>query len=154
MPIHRSPLYWLLLSLTSLWLGMILVAPLLLSEGSVLGLLLHHFFSPLCHQISERSYVVSGFPLAVCARCTGIYLGFWLGLVFLVLTPTWFQRLADTPRLLILFAVPMGLDLMWSNNHLTRTVSGTLAAFPVAYFVWLAVEQFPLRRRLYESRKA
>jgi uncharacterized membrane protein len=34
---------------------------------------------PFCHQISDRSFCLAGVPLALCARCTGLVLGFWLG---------------------------------------------------------------------------
>jgi len=37
-------------------------------------------FAPLCHQLPERSFVLFGGPLAVCARCTGLLLGGVLGL--------------------------------------------------------------------------
>ena len=33
------------------------------------------FFSPVCHQDPARSFWLFGAPLAVCARCLGIYLG-------------------------------------------------------------------------------
>jgi uncharacterized membrane protein len=36
-------------------------------------------FSGVCHQIPERSFVLAGFPFAVCHRCSGIYLGFIAG---------------------------------------------------------------------------
>jgi len=42
-------------------------------------------FSPLCHQEPARSFQVDGHPMAVCARCTGIYLGFLLGLITVML---------------------------------------------------------------------
>jgi len=37
-------------------------------------------YSLVCHQIPERSLSVAGGPLAVCARCVGLYLGGVLGL--------------------------------------------------------------------------
>jgi len=33
------------------------------------------FFSPVCHQDPARSFWILGAPVAVCARCLGIYLG-------------------------------------------------------------------------------
>ena len=33
------------------------------------------FFSPVCHQDPARSFWLFGAPVAVCARCLGIYLG-------------------------------------------------------------------------------
>jgi uncharacterized membrane protein len=33
------------------------------------------FFSPVCHQDAARSFWLFGGPVAVCARCLGLYLG-------------------------------------------------------------------------------
>lgn len=35
-----------------------------------------------CHRIVERSFSLAGQPLPLCARCTGLYLGALLGLIF------------------------------------------------------------------------
>lgn len=47
--------------------------------------LLHSFwvyllFRPLCHQQAGRSFWIAGAPMALCARCLGIYLGAMIGL--------------------------------------------------------------------------
>jgi uncharacterized membrane protein len=39
-------------------------------------------FSVVCHQRPERSFWIFGAPVAVCARCLGIYLGAAIGLFF------------------------------------------------------------------------
>lgn len=49
----------------------------------------------LCHQIPERSFFAGGYQLPVCARDTGLYLGFALGLAAL-----WFLHRDDRPSLL------------------------------------------------------
>ena len=41
-------------------------------------------FSLLCHQHADRSFVLLGGSVAVCARCLGIYLGASVGLVLRV----------------------------------------------------------------------
>lgn len=66
--------------LASLWCAAILAAPLLAATAhATAAALLYVLFAPLCHQVRDRSFLFLGFPLAVCARCTGIYLGVWLG---------------------------------------------------------------------------
>src|ERR1043165_9302763 len=66
--------------LMSAWLSLILGAPLLRAHGhEALALLAYRVFAALCHQIPERSFYLAGQPLAVCARCFGIYAGFALG---------------------------------------------------------------------------
>jgi uncharacterized membrane protein len=42
---------------------------------------LYFLFSLVCHQQPERSLWIAGAPLAVCARCAGIYFGALLGLL-------------------------------------------------------------------------
>ncbi len=39
----------------------------------------YSLFSRICHQMPERSFALAGFPLAVCHRCFGIYLGLAFG---------------------------------------------------------------------------
>ena len=39
-------------------------------------------FALVCHQRPERSFWIFGAPVAVCARCLGIYLGAAIGLLF------------------------------------------------------------------------
>jgi len=53
-----------------------LSAPVLLNSGYVLaGAGLRIFFAAACHQDPARSFSLFGLPLAVCARCLGIYGG-------------------------------------------------------------------------------
>lgn len=60
-----------------------ILVPLLVRHGQlVLGLVLRHGFALVCHQRPERSFVVFGGTVAVCARCLGIYLGAGVGLLF------------------------------------------------------------------------
>src|ERR1700759_4044801 len=47
----------------------------------VLALALHRGFALICHQRPERSFWIFGTPLAVCARCLGIYAGAAAGLL-------------------------------------------------------------------------
>jgi uncharacterized membrane protein len=52
-----------------------LAAPLLASTHPIAALILHDFFSHLCHQNPARSFLLQGVPIAVCVRCLGIYAG-------------------------------------------------------------------------------
>ncbi len=74
----------------------------------------------LCHRITERSFVINGRQLPLCARCTGMYLG--VAVVFLVL---WlggrlrWGELPPLPLLLVLFGFIglMGVDGVNSYSH-------------------------------------
>lgn len=144
MPLDRSFRYWTLVALASLWL--LLVAwPVFgaawgwrTSTGWV-----YLVFRLICHQIPSRSFHPLGHQLAACHRCTGIYLGFWLGLLIL---PGWrwlSGRLQAQPRLLILFALPMAVNVVLDNTPWGRFTTGLAAGFPVSLFVWIAMEQLP-----------
>ena len=65
-----------LLALTAL----IIVAPLARAAGyNGLAHALYLGFSPICHQLPDRSFHLHDFPFAVCARCTGLYFGLAAG---------------------------------------------------------------------------
>ncbi|MBN2207598.1 MAG: DUF2085 domain-containing protein [Candidatus Aminicenantes bacterium] len=69
------------------WLGLAALllavgaAPLLQERYPRWSAFLYSLFAPLCHQNPERCFRLDGRPLAVCARCLGVYLGFGGGLV-------------------------------------------------------------------------
>jgi uncharacterized membrane protein len=52
-----------------------LVAPFLWREHALAAWAVTQFFSVVCHQDPGRSFWLAGAPVAVCARCLGIYLG-------------------------------------------------------------------------------
>lgn len=123
-------------------LALIVAAPLLLAHGHELaGQAIYQAFSRACHQIPGRSFHVAGHPLAVCARCTGIYAGLTAGvLLFPLMRPL---RSAQTPTRFWLLAafVPTALDFslglfgIWHNTHLSRFVTGALLGAVAAFFI-------------------
>jgi len=58
-----------------------IATPWLLAHSPELGLALQRGFSLVCHQQPERSFILLGGTIAVCARCLGIYLGAGSGLL-------------------------------------------------------------------------
>jgi uncharacterized membrane protein len=60
----------------------VLAVPYFLTHNfGVLGFALQRGFALVCHQRPERSFWIFGAPVAVCARCLGIYLGAAIGLL-------------------------------------------------------------------------
>lgn len=47
--------------------------------------LVYRTAAPWCHQLQERSFVLHGHVFPICARCTGMWLGFTLGVPLAVL---------------------------------------------------------------------
>jgi uncharacterized membrane protein len=61
--------------------GAACAVPWLLVHLPIFGFALQRGFSLVCHQQTDRSLVLFGGSVAVCARCLGIYLGAAVGLL-------------------------------------------------------------------------
>jgi uncharacterized membrane protein len=121
-------------------LGLVLAAPWAAHRGSWIAPLLYAVFDPVCHQIAERSFHLGHEPFAVCHRCTGLYLGFALGIVVWPALPIAAARLLERPRTIVLFAIPLAIDaVLLANTPGSRFATGLIAAFPVALLVLAAV---------------
>ena len=134
-----------------------LVPLLLLSAGLFLFPLLAHegigfWGAGACHRITERSFVIGGQQLPLCARCTGIYLAFLTTIVV-----SWLRgrrRPSGLPPrgivvLQILFLVIVGVDgtnsylaifpslpHLYEPNNTLRLLTGTLEGIALAGFLW------------------
>lgn len=62
-------------------LGVLLVGWLLNTPPGILGKADAIGYA-VCHRIGERSFHIAGRPLSLCARCTGMYLGAVVGLIY------------------------------------------------------------------------
>jgi uncharacterized membrane protein len=125
-----------------LWLGLSVAAPILRANDFVQSAnLIYTFFSFICHQISSRSFHYHNEPLAVCARCLGVYFGLALG----VLIYPFFRRLNDLeplPRIWLLLApVPTTIDFLlgilgvWENTHFSRFSTALFLGLGCAFFL-------------------
>lgn len=142
-PLRRPVFVWLMTAMLVLFfVTLIVAAPLAHAHGyPASGFVLYQVFGRLCHQIPERTFYLDGHPLAVCARCTGIYFGFAAGILIYPLVRSLHR--GDTParRWLILAAVPaivdfaLGLFGLWENTHLSRSLTGALLGAVAAFYV-------------------
>ncbi len=113
---------------------------------SLLGELTLSWFCIQCQRDPTRALVFWGESLPVCARCTGIYLGFGLGALLLrpLLAPAWLRAwvaLAGALMLLDVFSEAFGLRPAWAP---LRTLSGALLSYPVGgALVRAARERWP-----------
>ncbi len=131
-----------------LGLGLVLAAPWATDRGSWIAPLLYAIFDPVCHQIPERSFHLWHQPLAVCHRCTGLYLGFALGILAWPALERAAARLLERPRTIVLFSIPLAIDAMLlANTAASRFATGLIAAFPVALLVLAAVADLTRPRR-------
>jgi uncharacterized membrane protein len=67
------------IALVPLALVALAISAPLLAMSPLLSVSIRNFFSVVCHQDPARSFWIAGAPVAVCARCLGIYLGAALG---------------------------------------------------------------------------
>jgi len=132
MPARRTIiiLYGLMLAGIVLWIAAILIAPFLRSRGSGLAPWLYACFAPLCHQIPGRSFRLIDQPLAVCARCFGIYMGFLVGtLAYPRIRGFSRPRLPNT-RLFLALSAPIAIDAaanllrIWTLGNVPRFLTG------------------------------
>lgn len=131
----RNPIFLTFVLTTiacAVWLGGILLAPYLESQASAWSGFVYTLYASVCHQVEARSLRCFGQPLAVCARCTGIYVGFLLGLAVYPALRGW-QRLAlPRGRVFWLVTAPIGLDTagnllgLWHTPNAVRLAVGIL----------------------------
>lgn len=73
-----------------------------------------------CHRIPVRSFTIAGRPVGLCARCSGMYLGFFIYLALVILSgrERW-TAFAPVPILVMMlgFVGIMGVDGLNSYSH-------------------------------------
>lgn len=101
-------------------------------------------FSSSCQQQPSRTFWLLGYPMALCARCTGIYTG------FVLMGLRWLKGGLHPTKLLfgVLLAIGLGEKLMewflWEANNWVRFGSGL--AFGAALLLGLvSIVQFGWR---------
>jgi len=150
----RRPLIaWLLvLAIAMLAVLLIVGAPLAVANGhNALAFVMYATFRKLCHQLPERSFFIAGHQFAVCARCTGLYLGFMLAVLFYPLVRQ--LRATEAPRRQWLFiaAVPMALDVglnalgVWENTHSSRFLTGLILSVVSVFYIMPGIAELSLR---------
>lgn len=140
-----TPWRWALLFGCVAWLVLVAAPPLLARAGSELAALPHLLLHTVCHQNPERSFHWSGAPLAACHRCTGLYVGFTLGVALWPHLGGAAARLGANPRWVAAFFVPLLVDVLVGNTPLSRFATGLVAAFPVALLPLLAIGDLQAR---------
>ena len=103
--------YILFLSITSMICLLILMPVILKLNGYImLSNSVYIVFARVCHQINERSLIIFGSKLAVCARCTGVY----IGLMISTLAYPIIKRIDDDHipqnKILLLATLPIAID--------------------------------------------
>jgi uncharacterized membrane protein len=139
-----------------LWMGLIAGAPAAAAGGhETLAFVIYHGLHAVCHQIPERAFWLAGHPLAVCARCSGIYAGFTLAVLLYPLLGLRRRLTSGTPRRawFILALAPTTIDFtlgitgLWANTHLSRSLTGAWLGAWLAFYVVPGVLEISWQRR-------
>ncbi len=134
---------WILALAGSIGLALLtLAAPALRPWFPRLSALLYAVFAPLCHQDPGRCFNLAGYPMAVCGRCAGIYLGFVIGVLSYPLVRGFSRPFPPALGTFLLASLPVALDGasnvigFWTSPIGVRFVTGVLwgAVLP-AYFI-------------------
>lgn len=92
-----------------------------------------------CHQIPERSFFINGYQFPVCARCTGIIVGYILSLVCC------FTKEIVSWKVALLSITPMAVDgglqytTKYQSKNQRRFWTGFLAGFGFIQMVRLVL---------------
>ena len=105
----------------------------------ILDELARQVLSFLCHQDPSRTFQAGGEPLALCARCVGVYVGFVIALPIMTMAGRLPRNLAMYLHgAFVLQVIPFGFHLI-PHGLTVRTISGQLFALGLVYFLFRAI---------------
>ena len=140
------PRHFALLLLAGTGSGLLLAFPWFMSNLPALGIGIALFFSQLCHQNPQRSFVLAGTTLPVCARCLALYIGGFVGIAtYPALRFRWDQG-QQIMRFLMVSLVLIGLDVgldvagLWENTFFSRSLTGALFGGACGLLVSFAIQ--------------
>jgi uncharacterized membrane protein len=135
------------------WFALVAMSPKL---PAVLGAAVYLAGAFICHQRPERSFHLDGAQLAVCARCTGIYLGACATALLAAVPPHRYAPLVAAPhqvrRVLIAAALPTAITVLaewagwWQPSAETRAITGVMLGAAAALVVAAALTREHGRR--------
>lgn len=137
---------------TVLWLAAVWAAPLLEAGGFRGAAFIYAVFAPFCHQRPDRCFFAAGFPLAVCARCLGIYLGFLAGTIAFPWLGRRFRAGIPGGRPLIALTLPIGIDAagnllgLWASGNAVRLATGLVWGSVLPFFFIPGIAEACLHR--------
>lgn len=161
-PDRRPLIMWsLVIVCTSVFVGLIVAAPLAQSNGlQWFSFSVYEVFSHFCHQTPERSFYLAGYPLAVCARCTGLYVGFAAAVAVYPVMTSLKRTHAPERKWLFIAAAPLAIDFtlgffgVWENSHLSRFLTGALLGAVSVFFVLPGLVQLSLYQPIFGPRSS
>lgn len=106
-------------------------------------------YSPVCHQIPERSFEINNLSFLVCIRCTGIYLGIFVSYFFLLISNFEF----NLSKKLFLFSVfLMAIDVLlystgvYNYNKIIAFLTGIFAGITLILFIFPIIKNYFIKK--------
>lgn len=136
-----------------LGIASVFLAPVLQSRGLPFGSWIYALFSPICHQNPSRCFILHGFPLAVCARCLGIYIGFLGGTLAYPLRNGFTLKSLPSRITFLSVSLPIGLDTagnflsLWNSPDWLRLSLGIIWGGLLPFYVITGIADFFLHRK-------
>ena len=144
--------------ITSLIIVLLVITGWLIFAGEAGGVLGHadQVGYAVCHQIDLRSFHIGERKMPLCARCTGMYLGAFLSLSYLVLL---YRRRTGIPNwkviiLFVLLASSFAIDggnsaiklytgdgLLYEPNNTLRLITGSFMGIGIGIALFPAINQ-------------
>jgi len=128
-------------------IGLALLPPLLSSPWDTVVM---RAFAPVCHQISVRSPHIGEIQIALCDRCTGIYLGLLVGVLSTPLAWGGRTGLLHWAGSILLGATAItGIDWigpvvgLWPNVPISRFLTGGLLGMTAGLLVGVGLLRSP-----------
>ena len=99
----------------------------------------------LCHQKAERSFFINDNQMPFCSRCTAIWLGLAIGLVFMV-----FYKIQLNEKFLfaiIISIIPLGIDGIgqlfgfWESTNITRIITGLTVGIVCGVSIGIIIDE-------------
>lgn len=148
---YSSPLYWMVL-LISAGVVAVILGPGLYSNVSLSEWYMSwqkQMFHMLCHQQLDRTIHLGEVPMAVCSRCTGIYIMFFANMLIVPLLPQtkWRNKWA-----IFLVFIALSFNLVdfsvnafdvWENTLTSRFLVGSLIGISAAHLLGTDQPQQP-----------
>lgn len=115
-------------------------------SNKFLSIFIRQMFSNVCHQNSQRCFIIYKHTLPICARCSGIYLALFISTLFL-----WTKRKYNFKGYFLSSVLLIPADIIFYNIGLYRY--STIVAFITGFVSTLLVMFyiFTKNRRNYEK---
>jgi uncharacterized membrane protein len=113
--------------------------------GDMFDWVMHWVGFGLCHQLPARSFIAGGHQVPVCARDTGVYVGFMISLALIAALDRGRRRTAAPPVWLIAVGLGLIAAMLWDGftsyaglretTNLLRLATGTGVGFALALVI-------------------